>query len=220
MDAPKRKLVIGVFGDMAVGKTALIHQVSLLHHLVIFSDLNKFLLGRFLDEHVHTETDLWHTHIHVLSELVDLFIIDTAEAPSEAHLQIDGAIGVFSSASITSFVRLAAFSPWFDEFNQTGGFVALVGTHADIDRQEVRPDQVHQLADKIRARPFMLCTKADDQARSPWDALLRQITWRAEPVAAHLVETPRKWRIGFIELEWRTWHHLLGSISGCLGIKN
>lgn len=146
---------------------------------------------------------------------MDLFIIDTASAPSVDHLQIDGAIAVFSLASKRSFARVEAYSHWFNEFNRRGGFVALVGTHADIDPQEVLPEQVEKLAYEIRAQPFILCTKIFDQARIPWDALLRQITWCPEPGP---VETTNKGATSFFRHEDDdSSGSIFRVITGCFG---
>lgn len=88
---------------------------------------------------------------------VDLYIIDTAEAPSEDLLWIHRAVAVFSSASREFFQKLAAFSPWFGELNRRGGFVSLVGTHADVARLQVSSEDAMSLARKIRARNYLVC---------------------------------------------------------------
>lgn len=213
----QRKFVIAVVGDVAVGKTALIHQVSLFQCLAVLSDWNKFLRGEFLREHDHNETDLWTADITVHSESVNLFIIDTPSAPTVIRIdRIDGVIAVFSSASQRSFARVKAYSHWFNEVHRKGGLVALLGTHADIDRQEVCPDQVEDLAGETRARSFMLCTKAQDQARKPWDELLRQITWRAEPGP---IETTSKGATSFFhhDDDCHSSGSILRAITGCFG---
>lgn len=80
-------------------------------------------------KHVHTDKDdSYRATLTVESASVHLHIIDMAEAPSETHLYIDGAIAVFNTTSRKSFEELVAFSSWFHEFNRKGGFVSLVGT--------------------------------------------------------------------------------------------
>ncbi|KAK5246704.1 GTP-binding protein [Exophiala xenobiotica] len=214
MGEERKKVVIAVFGDEAVGKTALILQVNRHQHHVAGFDPKQFLFRRFVHEHVHTVEDTYQTQFAIESMSFDLHIIDTAEPPSEDLLRIHGAIAVFSSASRESFLRLAAFSPWFREFNRRGGFVSLVGTHTDVARLEVSSEDAQSLARKIGARGFQVYAKDFQQVRTLWEALLRQITWSMTPV-----EIPAKVPGGLDVVRGQRWYHLLAPIRICFGLR-
>ena len=147
-----------------------------------------------------------------------MHIYDTDRTPIELLPHVDAAIAVFSTASKESFQRLQVFSDPFALFQKQGGLLCLVGTHTDLDPQQVSPEQDSEMAYEIKAELFRVCVRNSDEAWRPWDFILRQYIHRVNEEVVRPIErlAPPTAKNGFLK---EAWHHCLRSTGHCYGLR-
>ncbi|OAL23844.1 hypothetical protein AYO20_10864 [Fonsecaea nubica] len=109
MAGKRKEFNVLLLGDVAVGKTALVHQ---------------FICAEYLEHYTHTFYDDYRIPAVVGSEVVDVHVYDTDD-PTALLPITHAVIGVFSLTSKESFQRLRLFSSIFLDFQKCGGLEAI-----------------------------------------------------------------------------------------------